>query len=161
MSDPVFDALGSMSPEELRKVRARVAFLLDGVDDAGSADSGAEREVYDAIRAALEARGASFASFAAFTKTAGYKTFRQEAPRIVDYVKKNFKVSRKNERVRVLFLLSELLLAWFDEARLVPGPRTICQQIGKIPVIVERAFPGYRESGLLPIVAKIKKGGVR
>jgi hypothetical protein len=93
------------------------------------------------------------------TPTKWAQQFEKQVPILVEYLNLNFKGWDKNQIVQTAFLsmIFELLVVDIRKRHFGlngVGFGTAVLNMGQIPRIVDDAYPGYRESGMLGMVLK-------
>lgn len=81
----------------------------------------------------------------------GYTGFVKECVALCSYVDEHFRTPSRVQRMRGIQLCLEVFLAWMDKRDIPLSTKTVMEQLPKARSLVERVFPGYRQSGLLHI----------
>jgi len=111
--------------------------------------------VLDVICEFMKAKGADFTSPTVLRKTKHYSAFRQKIMEdgMLDFYKK----AAGNNRVALRALMRvgvKLLYQNLIELELPTNSRNMMAHMHRLPAVINRAFPGYAESGLLRMLIK-------
>jgi len=148
--------LPSLSDDEKRQVAIRLSYLLQGAGGAPIDEAyPGEDLLLDCITAVLKGNGLEYASIALLKKQAGYPTFKAKVPGVARFLNQRRQLSRQDLRAMFAFAL-ELLIEDMQSMNMAIGARNIMNHIHRIPSVVNRAFPGYAQSGLLELLIKRK-----
>lgn len=140
--------LSSLSREQIREIRARADFML-GAEE--STDGCAE--VYAAL---VEAAGPACPPLHAARRSKHWPAFSRSAPALLAFAAE-FKPRNRAERRAALMICVEVFSDWLAERRIPVYWSTLASGLDKVPGLVDRAFPGYRASGMLPAILRSRR----
>lgn len=165
--DDMCVALPHLSPAELKTVHARVSMLLHLEPKAQASTVAGEepfaRDLYNAIADLLAKRTkVKRAPFAVFCKQSAYSEHFLPAAKAAEEANAQwFAEQTKAERMSMLMLYARLVLDHLA-ARSKPAVwALISYTLTDLPEIVDAAFPGYAEAGLLGKVHSIRTKGMK
>lgn len=158
MSAKAADILGQLTalpPGELRKLRAAID-TLPGAEAGPGVSEGDEELVWSEASALLRKVGLSLPRP---YNTGSAKFYRRNVPVLMGYVREQFDPGHRAELVKAVRQVLELVVADLKGRGKLTGEPTValrifCHALKFAPVYVERAFPGYAASGLLPLVLR-------
>jgi len=158
----VLDALPTLSPDVLRAVHDRcVALLVVGGArlrasiPAGNDDFAAD--LYTALTAELRARTqVNGPPYHVFRRLAQHKHFAECAQAAAAANAQWFPQQTRAERLSMLRLYARLVLDYVQEQHRPAVWPVIGAACAALPAVVDRAFPGYAESGLLGKVQALR-----
>lgn len=149
--------LTTLKDDELRALHARVGALLESKRAEGD-----EQLLFTAIAQQLDAKGQTW-SLGMLARNALYTQFQSRCLATTIYVDRFFQPKNRLERLKAFRLLTRVLLRFLENARVPITLKTVVQNLDKIPRLVDDEFPGYLESGVLPMLlqrqARISKAG--
>lgn len=147
--DAILQELVKLSPSELEQVRNKVN-ALRSVTSVGTGSNKQEDQnpimILDAICHVMDSTGVEHTYPNMLMRGMFYKGFKDRAPGIFQFLK-DFET--KTEKRAALNLCVKLL---YDDITGMGYPcssRTLMKQIGRIPAVVNKNFPGYVQSGYL------------
>ena len=151
-SQDVLEALKKMPLTDLRKVSAQATHLLTkGVLNT----SPLERDVYESICDALKLEGvSSLPPFTVFARTNTFASFRRGVILFLEYIEQYCKPKKRLERMKIIHVFLRMLVRRLRRDGVPLSSKTMASALLRVENIVEDQFPGYRESGLLPILLK-------
>ena len=145
-------SLSNLKDTELHEVQARTSFLLNG--STTKASDGDIEAMYDAIIVQLKILHKSCPPFQVFTRSNFYPQFIRNTESIMRFIDENFDCEKRISRLAMIRFLILMLIRNLDNQSLPLRIGVITTNLSRIPDIVDRAFPGYLESGLLDKVVK-------
>jgi len=143
----ILSQLPKLSQEELATVRAAVEHLLAGSSDAEDPT----RPLYDVVSGAV---GRGYLSFQEFSKMAAYKTWRRDAPAVVQFIETAFPQSHKVTKLAIMNYLVSALIDDLKERNVPITLRTITNNISRLPQILDDCFPDYLKGGAAHLIVK-------
>jgi len=159
----ILDTIASMSPAQLKDVKARVTFLL-GEDQTGHSSAGSKSvpenesdEVYGVVRSLLKDRG--LASPPPLRVLRANKVGHSVAigtENVVHYVREYLQPKTKTARHTALCMLVELVADRLVRKGKTVTPVSLYQGLVYVASAVEDQFLGYRASGCLPLILRVK-----
>lgn len=150
----VVESLPHLTEDELRKVAARVGFLLTCKNESSSSD---DSLILDCIASALQSRGIEFSSIAMLRKSSVYNSFRSEkVPAILAYFDNQNAKFTRNELRMIISMGVDLLIDALGAQGLGISGRTLLSHSHRIPSVINAAFPGYAQSGILSMIVRRK-----
>lgn len=151
-----------LSREDRAKLRAAMS-ALDGatatatVEDSKKLDTDAQ-VVWDVLSAELHAMGIHCPPLGVFKRTRDYSTFLKAVPVVAAFVRQGFRVKTRasfRRAVRIGVRVVIRTVGKYDRVTLCL--RSVVGNLQRMDGMVEHQFPGYRESGLLPILLRPSK----
>jgi hypothetical protein len=166
----IADTLAGRSEAELREIATRCQFLLGNVANTTDGDSATKpakagskddqealQTAWDAFCQALQASEGSKPLPLSLTLRSRYGgQFRKVAKAIDRLIREDFRCKLPVERVKVARLLVGLAASEMEKQGLTVSIKTLCDRLKNPNAVIDRAFPGYRASGLLPMIVKRK-----
>lgn len=149
MSDLAAD-LPSMSQDQLREIVARATALLKPAD-RNRTD---EQDLYSALTTELTSQGISLPHYAIAMKSPAGPTFLRGASVVSSFVAEHIEPTTKAHRILAYRRFMKMLARWMVTCGIPVTLKNVAQNLDKVPAIVQRQFPGYLESGLLPMVLR-------
>ena len=145
-----------MSENDLTLIRDKAIALLGPsniipiIEKDENEDLTKELLLYGRIQKELKDRGIFGPNFFTFRNTGQYKKFKQAHQRIDEYFDKNMrKTITKTERVKLYALVASLVISNIRNRELPLVPPLIMSTLLDSSALVDQAFPGYAEAGLL------------
>ncbi len=152
----ILDKLTTLTPEELRELRARAGLLLQN-STASSGDSIDEEVLADVLADELRAKSIRVPVYGVLKRMHHYKAFHEAAPLVEAFTTAHVRPRTKAERRVAYTVFVRMVVRYMESARIPVSHKAACQQLRRVPEIVERQFPGYVENGLLrSIVSRLK-----
>lgn len=149
----IMDGLATMSPAELRDVVARAQFLLGGASPVDEAKQDVdERVVHDALEVALRGAGLTAMPYGATCKSRHYAAFRDGANEVLAYARQAAKPEDRRQLRRALQIIIDVVIEWCREYVGFASSKVVCQQLRRVRDIMDSAYPGYLEMGMISIV---------
>lgn len=155
----VLDGLATLSPGELREAKARLQVLLGasgGIIDQVPGEDDDRGLVYHELCDMIRRKtGAKPPPLARFLDTKYAPAFRSGADEIIRYAVEHLKPRGRAGMIQAIRLLVSLIVRQVMLENRVPiaiGP--LACNLGRVAELVDEAFPGYMESGLLGMVLK-------
>jgi hypothetical protein len=143
----LIEELSQLSEKELKEVQKLSSLLLQG-DGTSTREGKDEEMVHDAICSELSER----IPYRILPRASHYKEFKAKASELAEWVRENLEPKTKLERKKGLSILIRILCRWLRDCNVPLSHRALTRNLQKVPGLVDREFPGYLESGLLPIV---------
>lgn len=141
--------LASLSQTQLRELVTRASALLDRPQD----DS-ATGLVHDALDGIFRKRGEKLPPMSVIKKLPHYGSFRDGSTALLEYIDTYLKPSTRVERLKAVNVLLAMLIRWLERREIPISHRAVSQSLSRVASIVDKQFPGYRQSGLLPMIVK-------
>lgn len=95
----------------------------------------------------LESRGIEYTPVSVLAKSSGYKSYQERVGGVCGWLDQQHLT--RNQKRQLLGFAFECLHADLKGMRIPIGSRLMMQSINMLPVVMERAFPGYAALGLL------------
>jgi hypothetical protein len=172
----LMEQLAALPADQLRQVQARAGFLLSGQQaDPSGAKSLAQRDatadeqlVYAELAGVLHKFVGQAPPYGQFrSRHAKYPAFREAVAALLEFVGEHLRPKTRAERVKAVRVLVGVVVrhrAVLHRAS-VSDPRrrrrargvsifTAVDDLCRVGDIVDEAFPGYLEAGLLPILLR-------
>lgn len=148
-----------MSPDALRALRFRVDSLLAGRPKAAHsilADPG--EEVVEAMLTHLKRKGCSM-PLGVVKRAPWWPKLKKDAAGIADYLTAHAPavMTKRLVRQRAYYIVVGILVRWVERIGIPVTPRSLAQNMDKVPGILDQQFPGYAESGYLGWVFKSRR----
>lgn len=144
-SQAIISQLAELSPKELKELAARANFLL-GTDDSPEDEDLVHRQIVQVLR------DYGVLSTPPLKKLPHYSQFKKGVVDLLEYVEAYFAPKKKIDKIKVVMILVKMLARQIKREEIPVSHRTISQALNRVGSIVELQFPGYRESGLLPML---------
>lgn len=138
--------LRKLSARELAKIQTYMRGLEQFSGRSSRASGGL---VLEAFKAFVERHALGYMSDVAFAAVNKY------APMLEDYLARGCPNAQRITRRAILDTALAELRKQLQAERLVVNPALLAEQLGRIPAVMDRSFPGYAE---LRILAEIVKG---
>ena len=153
MGAKISAALTELSPSELRKLKSECEGLLNaqGVEAQG-ADLTDAQHIHWLFTDKLKAEGKPCLPFFALTKAAHYSTFIDGVKMFYNFVDHFLKPANKTEREKAVQVLPRMLARRLERDGVPVSHSSLSSALQRVSSIVDDQFPGYRESGLLPML---------
>lgn len=151
----ILDNLGQLTPAQLREVQARTTALLGGTQARQEAPTGDRDEVR--LHAALEALGGvqglrKVPPLGVLRKGPLGRSFREGSQTIAAYILDVWGKQRELKKRKLTDLLLGILLDWILSGPAPVSLKALVENLHQVPALMDEAFPGYKASGLLPLV---------
>lgn len=154
MSQELMQALASMSAKDLKEVQARTAFLLQGQQQDEKVDE-AIKVVFHQMSIELREKGhLDIPPLKVVLQGKAGKGLRNGSKYFIQYIEQYFQPEKKIDKLHGVQLLLRMLIRRLERDSIPVTVTTLAQQLSKINVVVEDEFPGYRQSGFLPLLLK-------
>jgi hypothetical protein len=148
----VIDALPHLTQAELQSVKARIGFLIKNSVPVETEISTQELMALDCIVEALSSIGVQFPQVHKLKRQSN-QAFQGKVKILFDY----FGCISKIESCSLLSIGLKLLIEDMKEFNIPISGGSVMRNIGRIPTLMNRAFPGYAEAGLLQMIVLRKK----
>lgn len=161
----IVDGLPTLGIEELADLRRRIdaCMVLAPKEEGGSVSLPREEEsefaraLYESLAEILAKRTKTKrAPFVAFSKSGSFKEFLRAAQAAEVCHRGWFPKESRAERLSMCALYAELCLDFLEERQQPAFWREISHALDNLPQIIDAFFPGYAESGLLPMVKALR-----
>lgn len=156
--DDVTRLLPGMTPDQLRQVIARSTVLLGGADHPPNLDTDLAL-VHSVVSSVLASRGTRCPPLGVIVRQSYFPELRMGAQVLCEYVDKYVLPSTRGERAKALRVFIEMIVRGLPPRGIPVTVRTVCQSLTSVGAYVEQQFPGYLESGLLPVVVRRAPAG--
>jgi hypothetical protein len=113
--------------------------------------------VLEAIASVLFSFGLEFASVTFLRKSSNYAAFREKMPPLFRFLRQNS--VNQTEMRGLLHLGVSLLVEDMKRLTMPIAGRMVLAHIHRLPEVVNLAFPGYAESGLLGMIIRRGQNG--
>jgi hypothetical protein len=152
----VMEALSKLSPEDLREIQNRASFLLDPTSAPASPRQPKPldkdiQQAYAVMKEVLEKCGESVPPVRVLLRDRRVGPALRSAAEVLGALLRDFKATHPAERFKVLRLVVGLSAQDLN-ARNVLTTLRLAQRLRYADRTVDRHFPGYRASGLLPMI---------
>ena len=148
--------LSELNVEELSTVRMTLNFLLKNdttTTKQSKASVGDEGELcFETFRNTLKTAGLHCPPWHVAKRMEIHRCFQHEYPGLRAYIKTQFPASGRHKRQQLYRLFAELLIAWMRRSHLPLKIGIFFQNLGRVPELMVKAFPGYSEQGWLPLI---------
>lgn len=156
----VMESISQLPADQLKQVAAQVSFLRYGSQGGESvhalrpnSDPDIEREMIGAvIRQECRTFGFRVPPDSVLQSSRHWPRFVKSIPCFLNYVDKYFSPKSRTERIKVIRVLVGCILKHLQSHHIPRGHRSITDCLVKIHDVVDDQFPGYRESGFLPLI---------
>jgi len=148
-SDFTYPDLTRMSRADLLKLRELVDHRLE---DYRKPDDLVV--VYRWMEEALKRRGITSPPYSLLKKQSWFSTFKAGAEHLDAFINQYFQVQRRAERYKLYLRVGDLLITDMVERGVPVSPRALATSLTRTSQVIDLAFPGYRESGLLNVIIK-------
>jgi hypothetical protein len=147
----IIEALPHLTQTELKSVKVRIGFLLKVGNQTDVETSTEELLVLDAIVSVLSSMGLEFPQVHLLKKRSN-PAFREKVGSLFKYLNHSGLVRIE---IRGLLLVGVKLLVDNMKGGSLPiSGGTIMRNIGRIPSLINQAFPLYAESGILHMIVR-------
>lgn len=144
--------LERLSPAELRDLAARATFLAS-TGGSSTADE-ALPLVFSQVQQILKDAGVETPPLKVVKAQGYYKALLEGSDTLIQYINANLHPESRGEKIKGVQVLLRMLVRWLENCGIPVSVGTVARNLSKVPSLVEKEFPGYRESGLLPIILK-------
>lgn len=160
--DDILRQLPNLSNEELVRVSSACKALgsLPSDGEVRSAPTvGVDSDVtlvLDALVSFLNDKGLEFSSRKQLSSSRMFKSFSAKVPAVMVYARS---VARSRNSLRAFFRLSFALL--YEDIltmNVAVSSVTLMSHVHRIPAVINKAFPGYAQAGVLNWITRKKKG---
>ena len=149
----IIEALPHLTQAELQSVKVRIGFLLKVGNQVDVETSTEELLVLDAIVSMLSSMGLEFPQVHMLKKRSN-PAFREKVESLFKYMNQS---GLGRTEIRAFLFLSIRLLVDHMKALSIPvSGGTVMRNIGAIPGLINRSFPGYVECGHLDLLVRRK-----
>lgn len=136
--------LPRLTQQELATVRAACDHLLDK-----------PQEVPNLYLAMLRILGQKGPSYASFQRTASWKQWQKNLQEVTAFTEKLWPDMTKVQEASLNNFLLQLLVDDLNYLKVVATIGSISSNLGRVPEVFDRNFPGYREAGLAKVVLHV------
>lgn len=151
------ELLPKLSAKELDVLSTRIALLRTSRNSGKSTTE--EEAFYNALVSGLGKKiSKRQPPFYAFIKQGHYKKFKEAFEGTLDYIELAFRNTRINRPAKLRFYLiaTEIVINDFETSPVPLSLKSLINNYGLLPSLMDREFPGYASSGLLPMILKAK-----
>lgn len=141
----IISALPNLKSKELSSIKAAIEQLQ--TKEAPDKDV---QLLFDAILTTINSK----LPWAKFEGSSAYKDFQAGAPGAVQFINQTFKPSTRTKTFLAMRLSIGLLVISLKKREIYTTVGTMCRNLNRLPMVFDDAFPGYRESGLVPMLMK-------
>ena len=146
--------LKDLSADELLELKARIDAMCV---DRENKNAPTQRELLaGVIRDQLRGVGTNVMPKAAISAAGLKGKWEAAADRISSYVETHIS-SKRAEGMHAYVILIQMLIRHLSASGVPATHRNVIVNLEKVPALVDRQFPGYRENGLLPVIVKRTK----
>lgn len=150
LSDEAKRALSVLS--SLPAEQKRAAFAMLG---SSSTESSESSTLYIQLSKVIcDLTGTQMLPFSVFSKHETIATWKRSAPIISSYIEREVKPRSHSERIKCEYIFCKILVQWMLKIGIPVSIYTAVKQLPQLLGCVEAEFPGYRESGLLPMILR-------
>ncbi len=135
--------LPKLTQQELAAVRAACDHLLDR-----------KQEVPPLYLAMLDVLGQKGPSYTSFQRTASWKQWLKNLQEVESFLKKLWPETTKTQEASLNCFLLQQLVDDLKYLKVAVTIGSISSNLGRIPEVFDRSFPGYRQGGLAGLVLK-------
>ena len=139
----VLKLLPELTQGELKQVLATVKRLLK--PDAPAATT-------SPLYSALQTVAGSKMPFSRFRHTPAYKNWGEDF--VLEFIERTWGTQNRVILTALIVFLVQLEADWLKGRNIPVGINSLVGSLHHIPEIFDQAFPGYRETGLAPLVLK-------
>ena len=151
--------LGLLSPSELQTVQATTTHLLSGkVEDKIEEDEEDLFMFYAQLAKSLSLKGINVLPWVVFKKRRlkSFRELKRKFSSTTVYTIKHFGNLNAKERRRLYNIYGMTIVNWVETNPVVPlTVSTTIRMVDRLPEFIANAFPGYAESGLLPLILEL------
>jgi hypothetical protein len=133
----ILSQLPKLSQQELATIRAACDHLLDKKQETPV--------LYTSMLDILGQKGPSYSSF---QRTASWKQWQKNLHEVESFYEKLFPNMTKVQEAAVNSLLLQLLVDDLKYLKVAITIGIVSSNLGRVPEVFDRAFPGYRQSGM-------------
>lgn len=148
--DNICAALVSLTPDQLREIKARCVMLLSGAPTAANeVPSDIAEQALGMLTSWARARGFDQSSYVMLRKLPEYPTFAYKAKIVMGEL-----INSCNNRAELTSMARAGFQLLYDDC-CERGPctvRTLMRQFHRLPSVIDAGFPGYRQIGLLRLL---------
>lgn len=153
--DEVLAALHGLTIKDLDRVRVAATGLVASrrKQDKTVAQDTVERQLFNII--VLRVAQIEHPSWTQFTRSPSYVKFVQRVPVVVRWLDEHAVGLTQVQRYHLLDCGISLLCRDLSRRGTKPSVRLVVHCLGDLPSVLDRAFPGYAEAGLLHMVVRV------
>lgn len=150
--DAIVGALPALSQKQLEALRA----TIDGLTTKGGTCPERVAPLYHILLQSLTMR----ISYKDFTQASSFKIWNKNALPCIEFVEHTWPETAKSKvsKMAMLGLLFDILKKDMKGRDIPITLGTMINNLGSIPELFDRQFPGYRESGLAQLILTKMKG---
>lgn len=155
MKDPagqIISSLPSLTQSELATIKLAIEQLQEPVPSQGVDHT---LIVFDALMKVLSIK----MTFSDLQKTSVYKLWQRDAPGCLEFIEETFPPVKRSRvtKLGVLCFVLEILRDNLKAGRIPVTVGTMITHLSRVPQVFDKAFPGYRESGLTDLILQRMK----
>lgn len=152
--EELLSILSTLNQTQLTKVQIRVNHYLSRISLRKESTT-EEDMMYTAFASMLHSTlGVVQPPYWTFKRSSNYTLFKSNITILLNYTDSSLYQATRLERLQVYHLYATLLKNFLTDARISLSITTVVRTMPHIPELVEQAFPGYVESGLLRHILK-------
>lgn len=147
-------AVLSLSPANLHRLRDKVNCLIQ-LSEVDEDDGDDGRLFYDALaRSISEATGKKVLPYHIFTKRDTYSIYKKKLPEVLRFIGENLPMLKRLERMYLFGIATHVLVTNLQDIQIPVSLRVCCTHLDRIPELMDDAFPGYIQAGLLKMLVQ-------
>ena len=156
--DEIIGALPNLDQADLKAIQVLITNLVRSpspiIGRTGAIQNVADAASQLTLNALAATVGLSNATFSLPERTQGH--FDKRCPKLINFLDENFTGwdTHKNSQIAFLRMLFGLLADDLKERGVNPTIGIMILSLGRIPEIVDAAYPGYRESGMTDLILR-------
>ena len=150
--DKILGALPKLSQPDLEAIIALATSLTNG--RTGALQKGADTVSQTILTALAATAGLNVGSISLPERT--QQQFNKRCPKFISFLDEHFKgwAANKNSQLAFLKMLFELLADDLKERGINPSIGIMVVNLGRIPEVIDAAFPDYRASGMTDLILR-------
>ena len=150
----IIQMLPELNADELKKVRAGVNTLLDGLPEVIQKRSEGEdlRTLYEAIAERLATHGIGCPPFARALSSSMLRSSIKTLKEFLLLVDTMIPGMTRPKRIHVYGMLTDLIRKRLIQQSIPVTPKIVCEGFGRVGRYIHDEFPGYMEAGLMEVV---------
>lgn len=144
----------SLNKKDLKSLKTLVNYLLDSQDESKNL-----LLFYDTLVEEARNKGIYLTYHSKFKKSSHYASFKEKFDQLEEFTELVAKDFSLRQRKALYRLYAKLLINALQKSKTEVNMIICSMSIDRIPALVSKSFPGYVESGLLPMLLKSKEVG--
>lgn len=142
----------ALPPEHLLVLASRVSALLAARTPAARASRLCESDWHGAASIVLNEFGVAVLPLVALKKQSFAASFHRGVETAEKYME-SFGDLTRAQRARTRVMLCRVVVRWMQRCRVPVSTKSFAQNLSNLPTAVDTAFPGYKRSGFLHVLA--------